>query len=346
MNLNKGISTPIAILLIITVSAVVGVVVWQFATPTEQPTSKQAGDYTTQSACEEAGFYWYDGTCHEEERSEVTYQTYSNDKYQFEFPKGWKVSKEKKSKCALCGTAEFEEGYPVCGAHPYVSLVDGNRNLALEINPQNCKTDNQVDLPGGYYLCQKTSEDAVEKIKQSFKLNFSKEISNWKVYRNPDDGYKLKYPSQLSTEDITEEITNVEEGSQIIKFSDSVDKNSNITIYSYPNKDNLSLSELVTQFVERGKKGAVETVAGEETCQINLDGESSAQMLVYNQPPSDVSPTTQHMKIFATHNNTVYELSSPLYQYEFEGPGDLAEPSKVLVKEYVAKMLSTLEFTE
>lgn len=70
MDLNKGISTPIAILLIIAVSAVVGVAVWQFTKPAEQPAPEQASDYTTQSACKEADYYWYDDACHEEEQKE------------------------------------------------------------------------------------------------------------------------------------------------------------------------------------------------------------------------------------------------------------------------------------
>jgi len=69
MNLNKGIYILIVILIIIVVAAVVGVLVWQVTKPTGQPTSKQASDYTTQSACEEAGYYWYDNSCHKEKQS-------------------------------------------------------------------------------------------------------------------------------------------------------------------------------------------------------------------------------------------------------------------------------------
>ncbi|MEF8847475.1 MAG: hypothetical protein V5A57_03555 [Candidatus Paceibacterota bacterium] len=74
MNLNKGISTPIAILLIVVVAAVAGIAVWQFTTSGEEPgpTPKQPGNYTTQADCEEVGFYWYEENCHEEKQSEPT----------------------------------------------------------------------------------------------------------------------------------------------------------------------------------------------------------------------------------------------------------------------------------
>jgi len=71
MDLNKGISTPIAILLIIAFSAVTGIVVWQLAKPAEQPTPKQPSDYTTQADCEEADYYWYDNACHKEQRNKA-----------------------------------------------------------------------------------------------------------------------------------------------------------------------------------------------------------------------------------------------------------------------------------
>lgn len=85
MNLNKGISTPIAIGLIVVVSAVVGVLVWQFkpvpeteseptepqaTTSEEESTTEQPIDYTTQSACEEADYYWYEDSCHEKEQKD------------------------------------------------------------------------------------------------------------------------------------------------------------------------------------------------------------------------------------------------------------------------------------
>lgn len=41
MNLNKGVSTPIAILLIVAIAAVIAITVWQFK-PTKEPVSKQA----------------------------------------------------------------------------------------------------------------------------------------------------------------------------------------------------------------------------------------------------------------------------------------------------------------
>jgi len=70
MNLNEGISTPIAILLMIAVSAVAGVAVWQPTKLAEELAPKQTSDYTTQSACKEVGYYWYNDACHEEKQEE------------------------------------------------------------------------------------------------------------------------------------------------------------------------------------------------------------------------------------------------------------------------------------
>lgn len=69
MDLNKGISTPIAILLIVVVAVGAGVAIWQFTKPVEQPV-KQPSDYTTQATCQEADFYWYDNACHGKEQKE------------------------------------------------------------------------------------------------------------------------------------------------------------------------------------------------------------------------------------------------------------------------------------
>lgn len=69
MKRDKGISIPIAILLVITCFAVAGVLIWQFASFEEEPTTKQPSDYTTQSACGEAGYYWYDKNCYEQPQS-------------------------------------------------------------------------------------------------------------------------------------------------------------------------------------------------------------------------------------------------------------------------------------
>lgn len=71
MNLNKGISIPTAILFIIICSAVVGIIVWQFTKSAEQPIPKSPSDYITQSACEEANYYWYDKNCYQEPQSET-----------------------------------------------------------------------------------------------------------------------------------------------------------------------------------------------------------------------------------------------------------------------------------
>ena len=66
MNLNRGISTPIAILLIVVVAAIVGVGIWQFTATNEEPESNQPSNYATQASCEDAGYHWYDNSCHEE----------------------------------------------------------------------------------------------------------------------------------------------------------------------------------------------------------------------------------------------------------------------------------------
>lgn len=66
MNLDKEISTPIAISLIVVCFVIAGTAVWQLAKPVEQPTPKQPSDYTTQSACKEVGYYWYKESCHKE----------------------------------------------------------------------------------------------------------------------------------------------------------------------------------------------------------------------------------------------------------------------------------------
>jgi hypothetical protein len=123
MNLNKGISIPIALLLIVVTAAVAGVAIWYFTTPGEQlettpqqlsdyyttqatcesegyywyddtcyeeeqsqPTTEQPGDYITQTACESADYYWYDDACHEEKHPETAnWERYTNEEYGFEF---------------------------------------------------------------------------------------------------------------------------------------------------------------------------------------------------------------------------------------------------------------------
>lgn len=71
MNLNKDIltPTPITIGFIVVISAIVGIAVWQFTKPAEESTPKQARDYTAQSICQKAGFYWYDDVCHKKQQS-------------------------------------------------------------------------------------------------------------------------------------------------------------------------------------------------------------------------------------------------------------------------------------
>lgn len=101
MNLSKEISTFTAILLIIVISVVVGILVWQFkgvespelelielqvTTSEEESATKFPPNYTSSSACEEVGYYWYNQACHKRQQPEIAdWEAYTSKEYGFGF---------------------------------------------------------------------------------------------------------------------------------------------------------------------------------------------------------------------------------------------------------------------
>lgn len=113
MNLNKGISTPIAIVVIVVVFTVAGVLVWQLTkTSPEVKTHPPRWErQSTQSTCEEAGYYWYDGTCHEENH-----------------PQEEEEQEKGKKRVENCGTTSvsFSSGKPEGGYDPTLECLGNN----------------------------------------------------------------------------------------------------------------------------------------------------------------------------------------------------------------------------
>jgi len=146
MDLNKGISTPIAILLIIAFSAVTGIIVWQLTKPAEQPTPKQPSDYTTQADCEDADYYWYDEACHEAQQPEtVDWKTYKNERYglRFEYPSQFEIEEEK-----IVQTFDNFNWYRI-----EISDNEG-MSLRVEVNPDGYGPH----FPDRYFNLKETSE--------------------------------------------------------------------------------------------------------------------------------------------------------------------------------------------
>lgn len=213
MNLNKGISTPIAILLIIAVSAVVGVLIWQFAAPKEESTPKTASDYTSQSACKEAGFYWYNDVCHKEQQSGATPS--QEDFIKVASPNGgetWKfnephdiawnsnLSSERKVKIII---TENEQPSTI------ITQTTNTGSYSWDISETKVGAG-RILPPGENYkikicslednsICD-TSNDYF-KIKKGTTANSFPEAS-LKTYTNEKYGFEFKYPENSETKEI------------------------------------------------------------------------------------------------------------------------------------------------
>ena len=178
MDLNKGISTPIAILLVAVTVLVAGGAVWYFTNPGEQPqpTSTQPSDYTTQATCENEGYYWYDDSCHEEKREELEIT---------EFPQPWEntnwYNPTSIEKSGASWEGVLEEIYPKQGIIKAIQMPSGVPEYTILI-----QDDTEITNSRGEFSLQELQRGdviAVSKGEYQMKGKYESETT-WEVLIN------------------------------------------------------------------------------------------------------------------------------------------------------------------
>ena len=207
MNLSKGLSTPIAILLIVVVAAITGVVVWQFTTPEEQPepTSTQPSDYTTQATCESEGYYWYEDSCHKEEQSAEGPS--EGKSITVTFPNGgeeWKVGESKtikwesqnvnsNDKLDILLSSQVSCG-PRVPAATHIIKSDAVNDGKFEWEVGEVTSLETKVSPGNYVVTVRKNEEICDGSDASFSIN-------WNTYKSEELGFEFEYPPSINLQE-------------------------------------------------------------------------------------------------------------------------------------------------
>ena len=136
------------------------------------------------------------------------WETYSNPEvnFSFRYPLDWEIKYVRKYKSAACQISPECEGIIQLFLNKKtdnrLSKMCGKEKFGIAINMPQCSGVRYSGLPGNNWICvfgeDTETLDVYEKIKNSFQLFTT---DNWKVYRNQEYGFEVKYPPYFYVEE-------------------------------------------------------------------------------------------------------------------------------------------------